>query len=56
MSRDEKRESEKLTAVKKKIKIIIIKTVTIKVRRENKLLILKSLSTVREREMNRTYN
>ena len=55
MLRDKRRESETLTAVKKEIEIITIKTVTIRVRRD-KLLILKSLSTVREREINKIYN
>ena len=56
MLRDKRKESERLTAAKKEIKIIIIKTVTIKVRRESKSSMLKLLSTVKEREMNRICN
>ena len=56
MSRDKKRKSEELTAAEREIKIITIETVIIRAEKESKLLMLKSLSTVREREMNRIYN
>ena len=56
MSRDKREKNKELTAAERKIKINTIKTVTIRAERESKLLISKSLLTVREREMNRIYN
>ena len=56
MSKNEREKNEELTAVKREIEINIIKTVIIRAERESKLSISKSLSTVREREMNKIYN
>ena len=54
--RGEGGEGEKLAAVKREIEMITMKAVIMRVGREGKLSMLKSLSTVRERGMDRTYN
>ena len=56
MSRDERGEGERLTAVKKEIEMIIMKAVIMRAERGGKLLMSKLLLTARGRGMDRTCN